>query len=116
MLGGSASIPPVGQDTIHRLAREVVDSEELAVDAPLLESGMDSLSGVEFKNRLQGDFGGIRSHRCQRARCYRNGFVWNRRVARFLGSSTCCVSLYLTWYAHAMSHYMARMRMHRSIM
>jgi len=47
-------------ETIHKLAREVVDDDGLSVDAPLLESGMDSLSGVEFKNRLQGDLGGIR--------------------------------------------------------
>lgn len=48
------------QETIHRLAKEVVSSDDLSADAPLLESGMDSLSGVEFKNRLQADFGGIR--------------------------------------------------------
>lgn len=48
------------QETIHRLAREVVDGDDLALDAPLLESGMDSLSGVEFKNRLQTELGGLR--------------------------------------------------------
>jgi len=48
------------QDMVHRLARDVVNGADLPADAPLLESGMDSLSGVEFKNRLQAEFGGIR--------------------------------------------------------
>jgi len=47
-------------ETIHHLARDVVDDDSLSIESPLLESGMDSLSGVEFKNRLQGEFGGIR--------------------------------------------------------
>jgi len=38
----------------------VVNSDDLAADAPLLESGMDSLSGVEFRNRLLKGFGGVR--------------------------------------------------------
>jgi len=46
--------------TVHRIARDVVDSSDLAGDAPLLDSGMDSLSGVEFRNRLLMDFQGIR--------------------------------------------------------
>jgi len=45
---------------IRDMAREVVDSAELAVDSPLLESGMDSLSGVEFRNRLVTEFVGVR--------------------------------------------------------
>jgi len=48
------------QETIHSFAREVVNSETLAVDEPLLESGMDSLSGVEFRNRLLKGFGGVK--------------------------------------------------------
>jgi len=45
---------------LRDLARSVVDAEDLAADAPLLESGMDSLSGVEFRNRLVTEFEGIR--------------------------------------------------------
>jgi thioesterase domain-containing protein/acyl carrier protein len=46
--------------TVHRLARDVVDDSDLTGDAPLLDSGMDSLSGVEFRNRLLMEFQGIR--------------------------------------------------------
>jgi len=48
------------RDTVHRLAREVVNDDDLSFDAPLLESGMDSLSGVEFRNRLLKGFHGVR--------------------------------------------------------
>jgi len=48
------------REAIHRVAREVVDSDDLSVDMPLLESGMDSLSGVEFRNRLLTEFGSVR--------------------------------------------------------
>jgi thioesterase domain-containing protein/acyl carrier protein len=47
-------------EVILRVSREVVDNDELAADVALLESGMDSLSGVEFRNRLLNEFGGIR--------------------------------------------------------
>ncbi|CAE8676902.1 unnamed protein product, partial [Polarella glacialis] len=46
------------QEAVRKLAREVVGNDELAGDSPLLESGMDSLSGVEFRNRIQLEFGG----------------------------------------------------------
>jgi len=46
--------------TIHRISREVVDDGDLPADAALLDSGMDSLSGVEFRNRLLMEFQGIR--------------------------------------------------------
>jgi len=45
---------------IRDMAREVVDNNDLALDAALLESGMDSLSGVEFRNRLVTEFEGVR--------------------------------------------------------
>eukprot|EP00928_Gymnodinium_smaydae_P004000 TRINITY_DN11406_c0_g2_i2.p1 TRINITY_DN11406_c0_g2~~TRINITY_DN11406_c0_g2_i2.p1 ORF type:complete len:2568 (+),score=644.11 TRINITY_DN11406_c0_g2_i2:184-7887(+) len=48
------------REAVHRVAREVVDSDDLSADVALLESGMDSLSGVEFRNRLLTEFGGIR--------------------------------------------------------
>lgn len=44
---------------MQRLASDVV-GEEMSGDVELLESGMDSLSGVEFRNRLQQELGGIR--------------------------------------------------------
>lgn len=44
---------------VQRLASDVV-GEEMSGDVELLESGMDSLSGVEFRNRLQQELGGIR--------------------------------------------------------
>lgn len=44
---------------VQRLASDVV-GEDLSGDVELLESGMDSLSGVEFRNRLQQELGGIR--------------------------------------------------------
>merc|ERR1719414_1258805 len=42
------------------MARQVVDSEDLATDAPLLESGMDSLSGVKIRNRLVTEYEGVK--------------------------------------------------------
>ncbi|CAE8615450.1 unnamed protein product [Polarella glacialis] len=45
---------------LRDLAREVVDSTDLEADVPLLDSGMDSLSGVEFRNRLTAEFEGVR--------------------------------------------------------
>jgi len=47
-------------DAITSFAREVVDDSSLEADAPLLESGMDSLSGVEFRNRLVSAFDGVK--------------------------------------------------------
>jgi len=48
------------RNNLREIARNIVDSADLAVDSPLLESGMDSLSGVEFRNRLQSEFEGVR--------------------------------------------------------
>lgn len=49
------------RSAIHSTARAVVADDDLAADVPLLESGMDSLSGVEFRNRLLMEFGsGVR--------------------------------------------------------
>lgn len=48
------------QSSLRNLAREVVDSQDLSADEPLLDSGMDSLSGVEFRNRLTNEFEGVR--------------------------------------------------------
>jgi len=46
--------------SLRDMARQVVDNQDLEADEPLLESGMDSLSGVEFRNRLVTEFEGIR--------------------------------------------------------
>jgi thioesterase domain-containing protein/acyl carrier protein len=61
--GALAALAPaerlvVVTEAVHGFAKDVVGSDELSLDAPLLESGMDSLSGVEFRNRLQKEFGG----------------------------------------------------------
>merc|ERR1719310_2120017 len=45
---------------VRDFAREVVDNADLEGDAALLDSGMDSLSGVEFRNRLATEFEGVR--------------------------------------------------------
>eukprot|EP00746_Dinoflagellata_sp_MGD_P146315 gnl/MRDRNA2_/MRDRNA2_78811_c0_seq1.p1 gnl/MRDRNA2_/MRDRNA2_78811_c0~~gnl/MRDRNA2_/MRDRNA2_78811_c0_seq1.p1 ORF type:complete len:1358 (+),score=334.40 gnl/MRDRNA2_/MRDRNA2_78811_c0_seq1:121-4074(+) len=46
--------------SIAQLAREVTGSDDLDNETPLLEAGMDSLSGVEFRNRLVSEFAGVR--------------------------------------------------------
>lgn len=48
------------RDLVLSVAKEVVNSDDLDPDAALLESGMDSLSGVEFRNRLLKGFNGVK--------------------------------------------------------
>ena len=38
----------------HTLRAQVVGSSTLQDDSPLMEAGMDSLSAVEFRNRIVG--------------------------------------------------------------
>jgi len=42
---------------IMDVAKASVNEDDLAIDAPLMDSGMDSLSSVAFRNQLMGDFG-----------------------------------------------------------
>ncbi|CAK0801080.1 unnamed protein product, partial [Prorocentrum cordatum] len=64
-VGALLALPPeeraaAVREAVVGLAKEVTGNEDLQADDELLESGMDSLSGVEFRNRLQKEFGGIR--------------------------------------------------------
>ena len=65
---GAASAAPVAQgldpDMVQSKLQHVVEQvaggdEEVHLDTPLMESGMDSLSAVAFRNELSRQFSGI---------------------------------------------------------
>merc|ERR1712087_273692 len=49
--------PAAAQAKILEVAMASVNEDDLAIDSPLMDSGMDSLSSVAFRNQLMNDFG-----------------------------------------------------------
>jgi len=47
-------------DQISAIARNVADTDELVVDTPLMDMGIDSLSAISFRNDLSSSFGGMK--------------------------------------------------------
>jgi hypothetical protein len=48
------------QDVVHKAALEVLGLDELDTNAPLMESGLDSLSAVDFRNQVAQAVPGVK--------------------------------------------------------
>merc|ERR1712083_326521 len=47
------------QGTIQRAALDLIGTDELEADSPLMDAGLDSLAAVEFGSILQKEFAGV---------------------------------------------------------
>ncbi len=51
--------PAFVKDVITQVVKDSIGVDEVPADVPLMDAGMDSLSSLEFRNRLRGAFEGV---------------------------------------------------------